>query len=239
MQPQIFISYSQQPPEDAKFAADLAVRLTQAGFNTFFDEKIKLTSTPWPQLLLEELRKADFVIIVCSESYSKKFNYKTPKGTGKGVKWEASYIVQDLYNKECRTNRFIPVYFHTEDNKYIPDILSGFDHFDLSKTESYNKLLDHLSNKNMHGAMQPNSTQKTNTYNTGLMDSTSIKSLGTPSPSDYFMQIYIGLLQAEDVDFVNVESDGSTDLFPAMQKIKIDTVKAERISIVNVRKKGR
>lgn len=88
-----------------------------------------------------QIRNADFVLIVCSEAYSKKFY----ADHGKGVTWEIQIIYQTIYDSTCETQKFIPVFWNSGDEQYIPEPLKPYTYYNLSSEEGYQKLWRRLS----------------------------------------------------------------------------------------------
>jgi hypothetical protein len=45
-----------------------------------------------------EIQKADFVLLVCTETYRRRVERREQPGKGRGVLWEAKLIYNLLYN---------------------------------------------------------------------------------------------------------------------------------------------
>jgi hypothetical protein len=45
----------------------------------------------------DRVDRADFVLVVCTETYRRRFLGREDPETGKGVDWEGSLITSDLY----------------------------------------------------------------------------------------------------------------------------------------------
>jgi hypothetical protein len=59
--------------------------------------------------MIQQLESADFVLLICTDSYRRRFEGKTPQGAG--VKWEGALITQELYYDVVQNTKFIPVIF--------------------------------------------------------------------------------------------------------------------------------
>ena len=97
--------------------------------------------------MVNKVEWADFVIVVCTETYNLRFRGKAPSGEGKGVKWEGAILTQELYETESQNTKFIPVVFSSQDAAYIPIVLKGQNYYDVSTDEGYEALYRHLTNQ--------------------------------------------------------------------------------------------
>ena len=52
----------------------------------------------WPRWMVNKVEWADFVLVICTETYHQRFKGKAPVGQGKGVKWEGAILTQELYD---------------------------------------------------------------------------------------------------------------------------------------------
>jgi len=95
--------------------------------------------------MVNKVEWADFVLVVCTETYQQRFKGKAPVGQGKGVKWEGAILTQELYNAEAQNTRFIPVVFSSPDTDHIPIILRSQTYYDVSTDKGYEALYRHLT----------------------------------------------------------------------------------------------
>ena len=87
----------------------------------------------WPIWMEKRIRESDFVLVVCTETYSRKIE---DRDVGKGVVWESTLSYQEIY--DARTNRkFIPVVFESADRTHVPKPLRPYTIFDVGAEESY------------------------------------------------------------------------------------------------------
>ena len=94
-----------------------------------------------------QIREADFVLVVCTEIYKLRFEGQDPHPGGKGAKWEGAIITQQLYEAEGKNTKFIPVLFEPEDRLHIPDIFQTATYYDVSTSNGYDLLYRYLSNQ--------------------------------------------------------------------------------------------
>lgn len=68
--PRIFISYSHDDEAHREKVVSLAERLRKDGLETRIDQSVNGTPAEgWPRWMLDELDAADFVLVVCAETY--------------------------------------------------------------------------------------------------------------------------------------------------------------------------
>jgi len=157
--PKVFISYSHDSPH-AQRVLVLSDRLRQDGVDCHIDQYEMSPPEGWPRWMVNKVEWADFVLVVCTETYQQRFEGKAPVGQGKGVKWEGAILTQALYDAEAHNTRFIPVVFSVQDTAHIPVILRGQMCYDLSADKGYEALYRHLTNqpaiaKPMLGKLRP------------------------------------------------------------------------------------
>jgi hypothetical protein len=96
--------------------------------------------------MVNQIEEADFVLVVCTETYERRFKGKEEAGTGLGGKWEGEVITQELYSK-AKNTKFIPVVFSHNDANYIPVVLRGATHYKVNIQEDYDSLCQRLTNQ--------------------------------------------------------------------------------------------
>jgi tetratricopeptide (TPR) repeat protein len=105
----VFISYSHDTPEHAKRILDLSDRLREDGLDCFIDQYINgRPEEGWQRWMEKMVRMADFVLVVCTPTYLKRFNGEARDG-GRGVNFEGVIISQVLYDNFQQNTRFIPL----------------------------------------------------------------------------------------------------------------------------------
>jgi hypothetical protein len=83
--------------------------------------------------MLDQIDWADFVLLVCTETYYRRFRGQGSPDVGKGVDWEGQLITLEIYRAKSQTAKFLPVIFCSEDKDFIPEPLS--DQFYLLDSE--------------------------------------------------------------------------------------------------------
>jgi len=82
----------------------------------------------WPRWCAEQIFAADVTLLVCTETYRKRFLGLDAFGQGRGVKWEAKVIQNILYYSEVNTG-FVPVILRAEDEEQIPETIRDASHY--------------------------------------------------------------------------------------------------------------
>jgi hypothetical protein len=93
----------------------------------------------------DQLDSAQFVLVVCTETYHRRFHGREEPNKGKGADWEGSSITLELYNARSDTSKFVPVLFEPRDERFIPRTLSGHTRYLLSSEDNYANLYDFLT----------------------------------------------------------------------------------------------
>ena len=143
--PKAFISYSHDSVEHKRRVRALSDRLRREGIDSNIDQYEQAPSEGWPRWMERQIEEADFVLIVCTEAYERRFRGLEEPGRGLGGNWEGTILTQHLYDTQAQNTRFIPVLFSSQDEPYIPVVLRGTTRYRLDTEEGYVKLYRHLT----------------------------------------------------------------------------------------------
>jgi hypothetical protein len=141
----VFISYSHDSDEHREKVLSLSERLRVDGIETLLDQY--LNGAPpqgWPHWMLDQLDAADSVLVVCTETYYRRFRGKEEPGRGRGVGWEGALITQEIYASRSRRLKFIPVFLSAANENWIPEPLRAGDYYALTSEAEYRRLYDFL-----------------------------------------------------------------------------------------------
>ena len=133
----VFISYSWDSEDHKERVLALANALRKNwGIEADIDQYVRAKPpfTPlrgWDLWMEKRIDWAEFVLIVSTETYKRRFSGDEQPGTGRGVTWEGTIIRQNLYNDQLINTKFIPVVFSTQDLVHVPIILNGNDKYIL------------------------------------------------------------------------------------------------------------
>jgi hypothetical protein len=144
---QVFISYSHESRAHMDRVLALANRLRADGIDCHIDQYELSPPEGWPRWMIKHIAKAAFVLVVCTETYTRRFNDIGDVGKGLGVKWEGAILTQELHEAEAHNTKFIPVVFSTYDAAYIPIVLRGVNYYAVNTEEGYEALYRRLTNQ--------------------------------------------------------------------------------------------
>jgi TIR domain len=144
---QVFISYSHESRAHMDRVLALSNRLRADGIDCHIDQYEPSPPEGWPRWMMKHVAKAAFVLVVCTEIYTRRFNDLEEVGKGLGVKWEGAILTQALYEVEAHNTKFIPVVFSPHDAAYIPIVLRGVNSYDVNTEEGYEALYRRLTHQ--------------------------------------------------------------------------------------------
>ena len=105
----VFISYSHDSDDHKQSVLELSDRLRDDGIDCYIDQYIGgAPRVGWQRWIEQQVEAADFVLVVCTELYLKRFKGKDRLG-GMGVSFEGTLISQVLYEKFQQSTKFYPL----------------------------------------------------------------------------------------------------------------------------------
>jgi hypothetical protein len=146
--PKVFISYSWDSKDHKDKVLSFAERLRNDGINSIIDHLYEFgPNEGWSVWMKDKIHQTDFILMVCTENYYKRFWRQEEPGRGLGVTWEAQIIRQSFYEDQGNNQNIICVVFCQENLNYIPEVFRDYNNYILNSDESYELLLRHLFNK--------------------------------------------------------------------------------------------
>jgi nucleoside phosphorylase len=147
--PKVFISYSHniQSPDYKDRILILANRLLEDGIDCNIDQYEESPPEGWQRWMLNQVERADFVLIACTEEYDRRFRGNESYGKGKGATWEGGVIIQELYDAQGQNSKFIPITINPEDTNFIPSPLRSATNYRLQNDDGYESLYRRLTNQ--------------------------------------------------------------------------------------------
>lgn len=145
--PKVFISYSHDSQEHKERILELADRFREDGIDCNIDQYEDSPAEGWQRWMLNQVEAADFVLVVCTEQYHRRFRGHEEVGKGKGATWEGGVIIQELYDAQGKNSKFIPVTFTPQDADFIPSPLRAATNYRLNTTDGYELLYRRLTNQ--------------------------------------------------------------------------------------------
>ena len=144
----VFISYSHDSEAHKQQVLDFATKLRTNGVDVELDAWVNGTpEQSWPNWMLDEIEKADFVLVVCTKSYYQRARNKAPKDEGKGVKWEALIGSNLIYHNDSLNRKMVPVLMGEAEIEVIPEWIRGHTLYAINDETHYQKLLRYLINQ--------------------------------------------------------------------------------------------
>ncbi len=143
--PRVFISYSWDSDAHKERVFELAERLRDQGIDAQLDQYEVAPPESWPNWMWNQVEDADFVLVVCTETYHRRFRGKEGPGRGQGATWEGTILTQSLYDAGSLNTRFVPIVLSGEDTEHIPLVLRGATRYQLDR--DYEKLYRHLTDQ--------------------------------------------------------------------------------------------
>ena len=129
--PKVFISYSHDSQEHNDRVLALADRLRKEGVDCNIDQYEQSPPIGWHRWMLGEIKKADFVLVICTEEYQRRFLGNESYGKGRWITWEGGVIIESLYRIGANNTQFIPVLLSDNDSRFIPTPFSSFTEYVL------------------------------------------------------------------------------------------------------------
>jgi hypothetical protein len=123
----------------------LANRLRGDGVDCWIDQFEQCPDEGWPNWMIGQIRRADFVLVICTAEYTARWDLRTPFGRGRGVKWEGAIITTEIYEAEGRNSKFVPVLLSDADIGDIPLILRATTHYTVVDSPGYIRLYRRLT----------------------------------------------------------------------------------------------
>ncbi len=145
--PKVFISYSWDSPEHMDSVLALADRLRSDGIDCSLDQYEVSPPEGWSLWMERQIQEADFVLMICTETYCRRVKGEEIPSQGHGVRWEGNLIRQHLYNAGTLNTKFIPVLLESGEFKHIPTSLQGTTYYSAHTEEGYEDLYRYLTNQ--------------------------------------------------------------------------------------------
>jgi hypothetical protein len=103
----VLISYSNDSPSQQDKIRQLADQLRHDGIDAIVDQYVISPGGSWSEWYEAEISRADFVLMVCSENYLRRFNQDS--GPGLEGLWEGDTIKRLLGGPTAVSSKFVPV----------------------------------------------------------------------------------------------------------------------------------
>jgi len=116
----VFISYSHDSPKHKDWVRELAEFLKSKGIDARLDQwEFDRPRDGWPGWCSRQVVAADYILMICNQTYCDKFHGLAGPDFGRGVRWEGRAIQNLTYFDYCKAV-FLAVVTCDDDRKYIP-----------------------------------------------------------------------------------------------------------------------
>lgn len=141
----VFISYSHDSPEHRDSILAFSDQVREDGVDCYIDQYVNgAPADGWQRWMEKQIQSADFVLVVCTPTYLKRFNGEDRTG-GRGVNFEGVIISQVLYDNFQQNTKLIPVITDDGSLNNVPLILKSGSTYMLGK--EYETLYRVLTNQ--------------------------------------------------------------------------------------------
>jgi tetratricopeptide (TPR) repeat protein len=135
--PRVLISFSHDSVEHEERVRALSDRLRSDGIDCWIDLYEPAPSDGWPLWMLRQLRKADFVLLLCTATYQRRAQGEDTPGTSLGVRWETAEIYRHIYEAAMNNEKFIPCVLDANDRRFIVEPLRNYTHYVVGTDPGY------------------------------------------------------------------------------------------------------
>jgi hypothetical protein len=144
--PAVFISYSHDSDAHRDHVLALAQRLRTDGIDVQLDRYVA-GSPPegWPRWMMNRLDEAEFVLVVCTETYYRRFRGHKEPGKGKGTDWEGQLVTNEIYEACSKSLKFVPLLLGEDVETSIPEPLRGWTYYRPTTDVGYQQLFAFLA----------------------------------------------------------------------------------------------
>ena len=144
----VFISYSHDSQPHRDYVRGIADRLRKDGLDCVIDQYINgFPPEGWLRWMEDQVEAADFVLLVCTETYLRRYRGKETNG-GNGVTFEGVVISQTLYNGYYQNTKFVPLLPEGGDFAHVPLSLQAYSTYTLPS--DYDNLYRYLTGQPEH-----------------------------------------------------------------------------------------
>ncbi|GAA3870227.1 FxSxx-COOH system tetratricopeptide repeat protein [Saccharothrix violaceirubra] len=119
----VFLSYAHESDEHASIVRELWLLLRSCGVDAVWDGVAAQSRRDWALWMGDQVRAADFVLVIASAAYRERAEGRVVEG--RGVQWEARLIRDAFYADQVRgIERFVPVVVPGQTVAGVPDFLA-------------------------------------------------------------------------------------------------------------------
>lgn len=117
--PRVFVCYAHDSDAHGQKVLSLAQRLREAGIEAWVDHFDPAPAQGRPRWLADEVRRADFVVVVCSPGLLRSFEAQGERDAA----FVGNLVMQQLLDGSTDHERLVPVVFDEHGDDHIPAVL--------------------------------------------------------------------------------------------------------------------
>jgi hypothetical protein len=123
--PRVFVSYAHDSVQHKELVRQFATFLrTRVGLDVHLDRWYDDGRRDWSVWAIEQLREADFILVIASPAYRRRADGEAPPDEGRGAQFEAAIIRDNITrNLPSATRRVLPVVLPGRSVNEIPTFL--------------------------------------------------------------------------------------------------------------------
>jgi hypothetical protein len=147
LNPRVFLSYTHDSEKHKQMVLDFADKLNYEGIDCWCDRYIEGSSPEkgWPSWMEENMRVANFIFVICTELYLKRYEGKEVPEKGHGAAFESVLFTQHIYENKTINKKVIPILFSKDDKAFIPAPLTPYSYYFLY--DDYDALYRRITNQ--------------------------------------------------------------------------------------------
>lgn len=139
----VFVSYARETAVHNDRCLQLADRLRDDGIEAWIDQYVPAPPEGWPRWMQQQITASSFVILVCTQTFRRRFEGTESQDVGLGATWEGLLATQVLYDNGARNEKLVPVTFADATADVVPTALRPFTRYGL--WAEYDGLYRHLT----------------------------------------------------------------------------------------------
>ena len=129
--PRVFISYSWEGDAHKARVLKFANRLRSHGVDAHIDQYEQAPSEGWVRWMQNQMVDSDYVVLICTETYRRRFEGRETAGKGQGVTWEGHLANIMLYESGARNIKLVPVLLEGGSWEHVPLALRAFSSYQM------------------------------------------------------------------------------------------------------------
>ncbi len=143
----LFISYCHESASHQNKILGLANRLVSDGIDVILDQYVFNPAEGWQLWMDRGVRDADYVAMICTETYYRRVMGDEDVLIGQGVKWEGKLIYQHIYNNDSLNEKFLPCLLDGGQVSYIPTPLQSCTRYLIETEDGYEDFYRYITDQ--------------------------------------------------------------------------------------------